>query len=60
MNEIAERTIFDSAEQHVFENRFFRIPKGWDEWLTILFNDYMKLPPAEKQITHHGFECYWR
>lgn len=60
VEEIADRTIFDSSEEHVFENRMFSIPKGWDEWLKIMFHDYMKLPPVEKRITHHDFECYWR
>lgn len=60
VSEIAERSIFNSTEKHIFENRLFDIPAGWDKWLRMMFQDYMKLPPAEKQITHHEFECYWR
>lgn len=60
VDEIANRSIFDSFEEHVFENRMYFIPKGWDEWLKGMFNNYMELPPVEKRITHHDFECYWR
>ena len=59
-SEIAERKLFDHYAEHSFENRLYRIPSGWDEWLKILFGDYMKLPPEEKRVTHHEFECYWR
>ena len=29
------------------------IPSGYDEILTKLYGDYMKLPPEEKRVTHH-------
>ena len=59
-NEIASRELFSLTEDHIFENRLFLIPKGWNEWLQILFDDYMTLPPIEQRKTHHNFECYWR
>ncbi len=40
-----------------FEGHRFRIPKGYDEFLTAFFGDYMTLPPEEGRITH-DFECY--
>ncbi len=41
-----------------FEGRKYKIPSGYDEWLTKLYGDYMKLPPLSQQKTHHHFEAY--
>lgn len=30
-----------------------KLPVGYDEYLTQLYGDYMKLPPKEKQVSHH-------
>lgn len=40
-----------------FEGHRFCIPKGYDEWLTAFFGDYMTLPPEDDRVTH-DFECY--
>ena len=41
-----------------FEGHKFCIPKGYDEWLTSFFGDYMTLPPKEKQVYLHNNKCY--
>lgn len=38
-----------------FEGRKFKGLKNYDKYLTKLYGNYMKLPPKEKQITHHNF-----
>lgn len=43
-----------------FENRTFHAPANYDYYLTSLYGDYMKLPPKEKQVSHHDFNAYWR
>ena len=43
-----------------FEDSEFRIPKGYDEVLRIQYGEYMKLPPLEKQVTHHFSKIYWK
>lgn len=43
-----------------FEGRQLRIPKGYDEILTKQYGDYMKLPPLERQVTHHINNVYWK
>lgn len=35
-----------------FEGKSFFCMAGYDEFLTMIYGDYMKLPPVEKQITH--------
>lgn len=36
-----------------FENLKVKIPIGYDGYLSQIYHDYKKLPPKEKQITHH-------
>ena len=43
-----------------FEGRKFCAPSQYDKYLKQLYGDYMKLPPKEKQITHHMFKAYWK
>lgn len=35
-----------------FEGHLFNAPSCWDQYLSNLYGDYMKLPPKEKQIAH--------
>lgn len=42
-----------------FEGRKFKIPAGYDKILTQMYGDYMRLPPVEKQVTHHSNKNYW-
>ncbi len=41
-----ERALYD------FDGHKFYGPKNYDEVLSILYGDYMKVPPKEQQITH--------
>ncbi|MCR5635582.1 MAG: LicD family protein [Clostridiales bacterium] len=36
-----------------FEGYKMPLPIGYDDYLTIAFGDYMKMPPKEKQVPHH-------
>lgn len=36
-----------------FEGEMFTAPSNYDEYLTSLYGDYMKLPSRDKQKTHH-------
>jgi lipopolysaccharide cholinephosphotransferase len=49
---------FDNSVLHRFEDSEFFIPAGYDELLKSIYGDYMKLPPAEKQVSHHRNNCY--
>ena len=43
-----------------FEGRQYKIPAGYDEWLTKLYGDYMT-PPSEKgKLSHHHFEAFMK
>ena len=43
-----------------FEGKKFCVPTQYDKYLKQLYGDYMKLPPKEKQVTHHMFKAYWK
>ena len=56
--EINKKSLFDNIIQVEFENEFFNAVADYDTFLTNLYGDYMKLPPVEKQVTHHEFEAF--
>ena len=60
MGEINRAENFYTTETGLFEGRLFRIPVGYDSYLTGIYGDYMTPPPIEKQVTHHMAEAYWK
>lgn len=51
---ICRRACFDERVLLDFEGEKFYAPKGYDEWLRVLYgNDYMTPPPPEKQQVHN-------
>lgn len=53
-----DKKVFDSFIDGEFEGCIFKIPVGYDEWLTEYYGDYMTLPPLEKRVSHHEFKAY--
>ena len=57
---ICHRNCFDERILMDFEEKKFYGPKGYDEWLRVLYgDDYMTPPPPEKQIVHN-IDVTWR
>ena len=57
---ICHRSCFDDRVLMDFEGAKFYGPKGYDEWLRVLYgDDYMTPPPPEKQIVHN-IDVTWR
>lgn len=54
LREIYKREWFESYVEMPFHDYMVRVPQGYDEFLTQIYGDYMKLPPEEKRVTHHG------
>lgn len=46
------REWFEEAKEYKFENTKFMGPSDYDSYLKMLYKDYMKIPPKEKQIVH--------
>lgn len=60
MKEILEKEEFEKYVELDFEGHRFMGISCYDRYLTNLFGDYMKLPPANQQRAHHKFKAYWR
>ena len=41
------------AQNMKFEDRFFPVPSGYDEYFSKLYGDYMTIPPVEKREKHY-------
>lgn len=57
--EIIEHKYFDSTINMEFGGGEFPAPVGYNEYLTQMYGDYMKLPPKEQRVLPHDFEVYW-
>ena len=49
---------FESSIGLEFEGMVFQAPIKYHDVLTRLYGDYMKIPPKEKQISHHFYRAY--
>lgn len=58
--EVGAFTNLEETVKVSFENKEFNAIKDYDHFLKHIYNDYMKLPPKEKQVTHHDFDAYWK
>ncbi|HHW69953.1 MAG TPA: LicD family protein [Clostridiales bacterium] len=47
---------YEDIEELNFEGYMFPAPKGWNEILTIQYDDYMTLPPLEQRKPTHRLE----
>lgn len=58
IREIMEKTVIGEPTVYKFENLEVYGVSDYDKYLTSLYGDWRKLPPKEKQVTHHDFlEC---
>ena len=53
LREIYPRNIFFPTLNYPFENIIAPIPQNFDTYLTVLYGDYMKIPPLEKREKHY-------
>ena len=56
-NRIFNKEIFAKAVKLPFGEKEYCVPVGYDEFLTLYFGDYMKLPPEEDREVH-GYDAY--
>ncbi len=50
--------VFNGYTDVEFEGKMYKAPVDYHYWLTEYYGDYMKLPPLEKQVTHHSYVAY--
>lgn len=54
------REVFREFTEAEFEGKTYKIPIGYDEWLTAFYGDYMQLPPEEKRKSTHSVKAYYK
>lgn len=52
------KKLFEKIKLQKFEDDYFNIPEGYDEILKAYYNNYMELPPIEKQKPQHFYKAY--
>lgn len=52
------KDIFGEGKKMIFEGLEVIVPEKYDEYLRILYGDYMKLPPEEKRVSKHNNAGY--
>lgn len=55
-----KREILSNLIELEFEGKMYKAPVGYDEWLTLLYGDYMTPPPPEKRTSGHSLKAYWK
>lgn len=50
-----KKSLFGNGVKLKFENMYVKVPENYHEYLTILYGDYMKLPPKDQREPHHNF-----
>lgn len=55
--EMLERSYFELTDAK-FEDTTFKIPAGYDKYLTRLSGDYMQLPPEDQRVVTHDTTIY--
>ena len=56
--ELMKSCMFDHLIDVEFEGYIFKAFADYDEYLKKLYGDYMKLPPKEKQVSHHSYDLF--
>lgn len=51
------KELFENAIKLPFEDTYITVPNGYDQILTLLYKDYMQLPPEEKRVSYH--DCFY-
>lgn len=57
---MCEREVYEDLIETRFENLNVFIMRNYDRYLSLKYGDYMKLPPEEQRVPHHGFKAYWK
>lgn len=52
-NVMISKDIYGKPVYVDFEDTKLPVPEHWHEYLTVMFGDYMKLPPVEQRVSHH-------
>ena len=60
LSEMLPKEVFSSTVKLNFEGHQLNAMVGYKEYLTNIYGDYMKMPPKDKQVSHHDFIAYYK
>lgn len=60
INSVFTRAAINDSTDVEFEGKFYKTMRGYEEYLTKTYGNYMLLPPIEKRVSHHVFTAYWK
>ena len=55
-----DKAIFQDLIEVEFEGKLYPAPRQYNYWLSVLYGDYMQLPPVEKRVNHHFIEVFYK
>ena len=58
IKEMLDNTVYRSYSTTEFEGKQYYILSDYAPFLIAMYGDYMKLPPKEKQVSHHSYDAY--
>lgn len=58
--ELLPQSVFAKYVPLLFEEEKYMCIEGYDQYLSSLYGDYMKLPPKDKRVASHGHDFYWK
>lgn len=57
---VFDKEMFTRYTKCEFEGEMYNAVGDPDKLLTIIYGDYMRLPPEDKRVSHHTFTAYWK
>lgn len=58
--ELLPKKIYEEISWYEFNGEKHSSIKNYDAYLSSMYGDYMKLPPKDKQVTHHKYIAYYK
>lgn len=59
VKDIFPKSMFGNGVEKKFETLHLKLPEKYDEYLTHMYGDYMKLPPEDKRNGEHYYNTYY-
>lgn len=56
--DIFEREIFGDGSDVIFEGQVYCAPARWNDFLKLMYGDYMIMPEENKRISSHYYRSY--
>ena len=59
-NFLFKKSIFGDGKLMEFEGELYNVPEKVENYLLMLYGNYMELPPVDQRKSHHSYKLYYR